>query len=156
MAIYIKFPDIKGPCIKANHEEWVELDNLSWGANRQSDSAQQGGLISGISKMEYVSYSSNSCAGSATLFQYMIRGQHCEEILIHATKNVGGEEAEPWFELTLTDAIITQVNQDIESDQSKDHVTMAFGMFNIKIKDQLKDGSLDTELEFEHDVRTGV
>jgi len=156
MASYIHFSnDVEGPCEKTGHEGWIELTSWGWGCSREESGGNQPGMVAGIPKFENLTFEAPIGSATANLFQKMVRGEHFDEVIVHATKNVGAEEAEAWLILTLVHVIVTSVNESVAEDEANDTVTLAFTECTLEVADQLKDGSLDTAKQFEYDLRLG-
>jgi type VI secretion system secreted protein Hcp len=157
MATYIHFSnDVEGPCKKAKHEGWIEMESWSWGCARELSGGNQVGLASGIAKFESLTF--NATIGSATIamYQKMLHGLHFDTVLIECTKNVGTTEPEPWLKLKLEHVLVVSINQSIDADTAADDIALAFSQLEMSIADQKTDGTLDTEKTFTYDLTTAV
>lgn len=157
MATYISFSnDVKGPCNKKGHEGWIEMEDWSWGCEREESGGNQIGLASGIPKFDVLNF--NATIGSATIamYQKMLNGTHFDKVVIEATKNVGAAEPKAWLKLELEHVLVRKIAQSISADEASDSIDLAFSQLHMEIADQKNDGSLEAAKEFQYDLTTAV
>jgi len=152
---YIKFTDVDGPCQIEGHKTWIEITNWGWGCKREASSGNQIGLASGVAKFEDLHFEAPIGSATATLFAKMLKGQHFTDVMIHCTKNTGGDTPEVWMEVNMKAVLVMGIEQTVESDTAVDTVNLSFSQVEVKIKDQKADGKLEeSDKNFSYDLTT--
>ena len=152
MASYIKFDDVDGPCMKFEHEKWIEMESWNWSAAREMSGGNQVGWASGLAKFEVLEFSAPLGSATATMFTKMMGGKHFTTVDIHCTKNTGKTNPEVWFTLLLKHVLVTSISQEIGEDEATDSIALTFSECEMELKDQKADGTLDTGKPFAYDV----
>ena len=153
MAALIYFSDdVKGPCMRAGHEGWIEMESWNWSCAREMSGGNQIGWASGIAKFDILEFTAPICSATIAMFLKMLKGTHFANVDIHCIKNVGQEEPEKWLELKLEHVLVTNISQDIGEEEAADTVQLTFSKVHMLIGDQKADGTLETAKEFKYDV----
>jgi len=158
MSQFIWFSDnVKGPCIKAKHEGWIEMENWGWScAREETTSSNQQGFASGIARFEGLHFT--AAIGSATIemFKRMLNGTHFKEVKIECTKSTGSKQPETWMKVYMKHVLVKSIEQDVNPDDNSDTVTLTFSNVHVMIADQKIDGKLESEKEFKYDTVKAV
>jgi type VI protein secretion system component Hcp len=147
MAAYIKFDQVEGPCQIDKHEGWIVMDSWNWEAERQVSGGNQIGLASGVAKFGVLSFSAPIGSATVTMFNKMVAGQHFASVLVECTKNTGKEAPEVWLKLKLEHVLVTKIAQTVDEDENQDEIELSFSQVDLRVKDQLGDGTLDSKKE---------
>jgi type VI protein secretion system component Hcp len=152
MSQYIWFEDIKGPCVKAKHEGWIEMENWGWSCAREASGGNQVGLASGIAKFESLHFTASIGSATIEMFRRMLKGTHFKNVKIECTKSTGEGKPEVWMKVYMKHVLVMGVEQDVNMDDNSDTVNLSFSQVHVMIADQKADGTLDSEKEFKYDL----
>jgi len=154
MSQYIWFEGITGPCRKANHEGWIEMENWGWSCAREASGGNQVGLASGIAKFESLHFTASIGSATIEMFKRMLKGTHFPNVKIECMKSTGADDGKPevWMKVYMKHVLVMSVEQDVSMDENNDNVNLSFSQVHVMIADQKDDGTLDTEKEFKYDL----
>lgn len=153
MAAFIHFSnEVKGPCIKHEHEGWIELDSWNWSCAREMSGGNQVGWASGVAKFEVLEFTAPVGSATIAMFMKMLNGTHFDNVKVHCTKNTGKDEPEVWLDLRLEHVLVTSISQDVSEEEANDTIALTFSQLHMLISDQKADGKLETAKEFKYDV----
>lgn len=155
MAIYIKFEGVDGPCEASGHETWIEMQSWGWMVSRDTSGGNQPGMVSGVPRFDGLEYSADIGSSSASLLNFMINGEHFEEVKIECIKSVGGQATpEPWYKITLSHVVVTSIQQSVSENSGMESVTLSFRKHSLEISDQGLDGKMTASKDSEYDFTT--
>lgn len=155
MAAFIHFSnDVEGPCMRHDHEKWIEMESWNWSCAREMSGGNQVGWASGVAKFEVLEFTAPIGSATIAMFMKMLNGTHFDKVQIHGTKNTGKDEPEVWLELVLDHVLVTSISQEIGEDEAQDTIALTFSQLHMLISDQDAKGKLETAKEFKYDVTT--
>jgi len=153
MSAFIHFSNkVEGPCIKHEHEKWIEMESWSWSCAREMSGGNQVGWASGVAKFEVLEFTAPIGSATIAMFMKMLDGTHFDTVQIHCTKNTGEKFPEVWLDLKLEHVLVTSISQEIGEDEASDTIALTFSQLHMQIKDQKADGKLETAKDFKYDV----
>ena len=107
MSIHMFIPGVKGESTDPGHEDWIDVESLSWGVNRNlnSNSATKGDRESGNATISDLHVVRNMDSATPKLFIDGCCGEG-KEIIIEITKTGKGGGSETYMRYTLGDSLI--------------------------------------------------
>jgi len=155
MSQYIFFSNgVKGPCIKAKHEGWIEMTNWTWSCERGESGGNQQGLASGIAKFEKLTFTAPIGSATIEMFKRMLNGTHFDDVKIECTKSTGEKEPEVWMKVYMKHVLVKSVEQSVDQDENSATIGLSFSQVHVCIADQKPDGKLEAEKEFKYNTVT--
>ncbi|OGT49097.1 MAG: hypothetical protein A3F17_04020 [Gammaproteobacteria bacterium RIFCSPHIGHO2_12_FULL_41_15] len=113
MTMYLttKGPNIKGDVTSSNHKDWISIDSFRFGASRNI-STQPGRTINRESTrpaISEVTLTKRMDKATTHLFQNALDGKVIEEVTLQLCTT--SDSVSNYFELTLTDVIISSIEE---------------------------------------------
>lgn len=107
MAIHMQIPDIKGESTDPSHKDWLDIESISWGVNRNLNSASstKGDRESGNATISDLHIVRRMDSATPKLFISSCCGDG-KEIIIELTRTGKGGGSETYMKYTLGDALI--------------------------------------------------
>jgi type VI secretion system secreted protein Hcp len=110
MAAFLKMGDIEGESTDEDHDNWINLDNISESHSRSIvEGAKDVARSRGTTTMNDVALSRPLDKSSVKLAEACAKGIFFDEVEIHLTTEFKGKE-KPYLKYKLHDVIITSYN----------------------------------------------
>lgn len=116
--LFLKYGDFKGPAIDSDHKDWIPLLSVSQSLNRPGMEAGGGGLRAmrgsvNIGELQVVKsmdqttpkFIEHCCQGT-------VEPGGKDKVVIECCRMIGNKK-KPFWQLTLTECVITSVNQSV-------------------------------------------
>jgi type VI secretion system secreted protein Hcp len=150
--IFLKFADIKGESLDAEHKEEIEVLSFSWGVTNTGASSAGGGGGTGKATFHDLSIVHKIDKASPLLMRACATGTHLKEATI--THRKAGKDQQDYLIVKMNDIIITGVADGAASGQAgSETVSLVFAKIDLEYKPQKTDGSLDTGIHFKYDLK---
>jgi len=132
--IYMLIDGIEGDVTAQGHENWIKVVSLGYGFNRQI-SATTGGAQreSSAPSGSEVKVLKNIDISTPALLMEALTGAAIRTVTIHFV-NVGGQESQTFFELELTDTLISAIRHSfLPDDQIVESLNLDFAKIEWKL-----------------------
>ncbi len=157
---YLKFPDIAGESVAAEHEDEIDVHGLRWSI-RQTKAAQVGrGRTRGRAKVDSLVVSKFTDASSVYLALANLQGKSFPEVVLAVRKD-SGEAHLDYLIITMTNVVIVgfeMENEGIEDTNLEvlERVSLMFERIEMKYTVQAADHSAGDEHEISYDIAAGA
>lgn len=156
---YLKIPDIDGESQRAEHEDEIDIHDVSW-AVEQASVAQVGrGRSQSRARVDALKFRKYYDASSPYLALACMQAKSFDEIVLTVRKD-SGEAHLDYLTITMSNVIISSYNvvgnKDDRHDMIEEEGGLSFEQINIKYVVQADDHSAGDEHEIEYDVAKGV
>lgn len=151
--IFLKIDGISGESKDANHKDWIDVDNFSWGASQPATLTSGGG--GGAGKVNFQDLKVNAALDKAapTILKHSAIGRHIPKLEISVCK-AGGEQIE-YSRITLEDVIVTGV--EFVGAQENEVVLVNYSFQAVKVKqqywEQTEKGGRGAEVQMAYDIK---
>lgn len=150
---FLKFEGIDGESKDAKHPNEIEI--LSWSVGEAIPGTGGGGGGNGKVSFSDFTFSHHVDKASPVLFLHCATGKHIPTGLITVRK--AGEKPIEYAKYGFTDVIITKVDgggQASGDELPTEQVSFNYSKFRVEYTPQKPDGSLDTSIWAEYDLKT--
>ena len=150
--IFLDLEGIDGESQDSKHKN--EIDILSYTQSfRRTVTSGAGGATSGKVNIGDITVLKNIDKSSPKLIEAVATGKHIPKATI--TFRSVGEKAPEYYVVTLTDVLITAVDQTDQPDPAKivERVQLNATKFEYEYREQKADGSLGAPIKFGYDIK---
>ncbi len=160
MSIFMQMPGVQGESGDSNHKNWMDLESMQWGVDRQitsgtstiNDRESSNAVISDLHLVRKMDSATppifiESCCGKG------------KEIIIHLTKTGSGSGADVYMEYKLKNALISSYNVSGDSqdtDRPMEHLTISFIDAEVKYTPYDEDGNALAAIAVGFDTATNT
>jgi type VI secretion system secreted protein Hcp len=150
---FAKIGDIQGESQDDKHRGEIQLIAWSWGVVQSGPIASGGGGASGKPNFSDLNITHAIDKASPNLLKACATGQHINEATI--TMRKAGTGRQEFLVIRMNDVIITGVHQTGAGNDGGlvENVSIQCGKVSFAYSPQRPDGSLDTAVTFNYDIR---
>ena len=155
---FLKFeggnPTIEGSSLKQDHETDIEILAYSFGvSNSGTRHTSTGGGGAGLPNIQDVTVTFATNKASPALWISGITGNHFDKVTLFG-RRVGGSEAFDFFELRMSDAIITSYQTSASSgqDEPTESISINFAQVEYVFREQEADGAAGGDISQSFDI----
>lgn len=150
--IFLFLDGIEGESLDAKHKD--QIDILSYSQSfRNVTSTIGGGAGTGKVTCGDITLLKNIDKSSPQLIQAVTKGTHIAKGVL--TFQTTGKTQAAYYTVTLTDILISSIDQSDQSDLAKivERTTLTPAVFEFEYRAQKADGSLDAGIKFKYDCK---
>ncbi len=153
VSIFARIGTIKGESQDAKHKDEIEVLSWSWGMFQSGTMAPGGGGSAGKASFQDFNFTHHVDKASPVLMKVCATGQHIKDATITVSK--AGKGQQEYLVIKMTDVIVTSVSTGVsaEGEATNENVALAFAKVDLEYKPQKPDGSLDTGVHFNYDLK---
>ena len=121
--MYIKFPDIEGESMDANHDKWIDVLSIDWGAHKPGaggDAARRRGDV----KYGDITMTKEVDASSPKLMLACANGTHFPSVELEAPERPGAQAT--YMKYKLEKVRITSYSIDATGDRPMETITLNY------------------------------
>lgn len=159
MAVFAKYDGIDGECADENHDKWVDVLSLDWGAHKPGGGATGQSRRRGAAVVEDVVLTMEFEKASPKLQQKCLNGEIIPKLEIHQTATYGGAR-QTYLTYELKNVMITsyQVNASGNDDAGPPTVVLGNNFEHVKVTYTEYDeaGGSKGNVEYEFDTSKGA
>jgi len=156
-AVFIKFDGIDGEATDSNHDKWIDVLSVNWGATKPTSSAVAAGSSRETAPtiVAEFSFTKEADKSSPKIFLAVANGENLNEVVIDFVKTGSSTSFLKW---TLTDAIVTSYSISSDGDTPLEHISINF----VKVKyahtgtDTKTGEDVKTEIAYDLEAATKV
>lgn len=153
---YLEVPDVPGESRRAEHEDQIDIHDVSWGVSRPASAALGSGRTQSSAHISDFTFSKYFDASSTYLALATMQGKSFEEIVFYARKDSGDAHLD-YLKVTLTNCVLTNFSMSSSSSDAstqliKETISIAAEKINVVYTVQADDHSAGDEHEIEYDV----
>lgn len=153
---YLEVPDIPGESRRAEHEDQIDIHDVSWGVSRPASAALGSGRTQSSAHISDFTFSKYFDASSTYLALATMQGKSFDEIVFYARKDSGDAHLD-YLKVTLTNCVLTNYSMSSSSSDAstqliKETISIAAEKINVVYTVQADDHSAGDEHEIEYDV----
>lgn len=153
--MYLKLDGIDGESLDTDHQDWIEVESLSWGvSNPASFAINQGGQATQADVLGFT-ISKHMDKASVNLFKASNTGKHIASGNLECLK-LDGDSRVVYFKVDFTDLVVSNVMWSGSGQDQALHetVTFAFAEFKQSYKLQQDAGSAGGSTDFGFNIQT--
>lgn len=160
MSLFMQIAGIKGESSDSNHKNWMDVENLSWGIDRQitSSTSTMNDRESSNAVISDLSITRRMDSSTPPIFIEACCGKG-KDITIHMTKTGSGTGADVYMEYKLKNALISeyQVSGNAkETDRPTESLTISFIDVEVKYTPYDEDGNALAAIAVGFDTATNT
>lgn len=154
MSMYLNYEGIKGEATAEGHEQWMDIDTLSWGVSRAL-SAKTGtnqnreATSTTISEVTFTKITDNA---TPYLFMESCIGKG-KEIKIHLTKT--DDTLQSYIEYTLRDCMISSYTVNSDGERPIETISLSFTKIELRYIPHDDKNNVATPVSQIYDVSLG-
>ncbi|MDR3482272.1 MAG: type VI secretion system tube protein Hcp [Burkholderiaceae bacterium] len=153
--MFLQVDGVKGESADANHQGWIDIESMSWGASQAASISGGGG---GSGKVSFTNLNAVAAIDSATpaLIKYCASGKHIGSVKISMCK-AGGTQIE-YATVVLKDVLVTSASMTGASGGERVAIIYSFQAAIVEHHYwvQGKDGSKGAESQMGWDVKQNI
>lgn len=135
---HIKFSAVKGESKDDKHKDEIDIQSFSIGGSNSGGSHYGGG--GGVGKVEVHDFSFTKSVDAATHGLWANLFTHKVDPTVTLTCTKGGGDPFDYMIITMTNVIITNIQESGHGDYVSENVSIKFETIEIKYQEQDKDG----------------
>ncbi len=151
--MFIKFEggsvEIKGEATAKGHEDWLDIESLSWGVSQTGTFGMGGGGGAGKATPHDVVFSRRVDRATPNLYKSITTGNHIDKATIEVRK-AGGEQI-VYYQIVLEKVLVTSVSNSAGGDFISESFSLNFAVFAITYYPQADAGSQEGAVEASYD-----
>lgn len=150
---FLKLGDLKGESVVKGHEDEIQVLSWNWGMSQAGTTHKGTGGGAGKVDVQDISIAKAADTASPALAMACCTGKHFPEATLTVRK--AGEEPLDFLKLTLTDVIITSVNEggSMGAEEVDENVSLNFAKFKYAYQPQDNKGAKKGgAVEVEYDI----
>ena len=153
---YLEVPDVPGESRRAEHEDQIDIHDVSWGVSRPASSALGSGRTQSSAHISDFTFSKYFDASSTYLSLATMQGKSFDEIVFYARKDSGDAHLD-YLKITMTNCVFTNFSMssagsDASTQLISETLSIACEKLNIVYTVQADDHSAGDEHEIEYDI----
>lgn len=157
---YLEVPDIAGESQRAEHEDQIDVHDVSWGVSRPASSALGRGRTQSSAQISDFTFSKYFDASSPYLGLATMQGKSFDEIVFYARKDSGDAHLD-YLKITMTNCVFTNFSMssaggDPNTQMIAETLSISCEKLNIVYTVQADDHSAGDEHEVEYNVASQV
>jgi type VI secretion system secreted protein Hcp len=121
--MYIKLPDIDGESLDENHDKWIDVLSIDWGAHKptagQNAARRRGDVI-----VEDLTMTKEYDASSPKIMLACANGTHFPSVELEAPERPGGQAT--YMKYKLKNVMITSYSIDATGERPMETITMTY------------------------------
>jgi type VI secretion system secreted protein Hcp len=141
---------IKGESKDKTHKDKIQVSNFRFGAEARASEKTGTGLGAGKAMLKEFIFEIHGSKASPVLFGTLCTGMHCPKAELYVRK--AGGKPQDFYVFKFWDLIITDYQLDC-ADDITETIAFKFTKIHTAFSPQKADGSLDSPVEFEYDVK---
>ncbi|MDN3519573.1 type VI secretion system tube protein Hcp [Aquisalimonas lutea] len=158
MSIFMNYDGLKGEATDKNHQDWIDVDQLSWGVRRNitSNTATAKDRESANAEITDLTLTRRMDKATPDIFMESCCGKG-KDAVIHLCKTGTGSGTDTYMEYTLKNALISHytVNAGSQSDdRPKESITISFQKVELKYTPYDDDGNAEASVAVGFDTTT--
>jgi len=150
---FLDINNINGESTDDKHTDEIDVLSWSWSESNSGSMATGGGGGAGKVSMGDFNFTMQTCKASPDIFSYCATGTHIDKAVLTCRK--AGKTAQEYLIVTLTDLIVStyQAGGSQGDVLPIDSISMNFSKIEFKYAAQKKDGSLDSPIVKNYDLK---
>ena len=153
---YLEIPDVPGESRRAEHEDQIDIHDVSWGVSRPSSASLGGGRTQSSAHISDFTFSKYYDASSPYLSLAVMQGKSFDEIVFYARKDSGDAHID-YLKITMKKCVITNFSMsstgsDASTQMIGETVSIACEELAICYTCQEDDHSAGDEHEIEYNI----
>ena len=116
-AVFAKYDGIDGEATDANHDKWIDVLSVDWGAHKPGGDATGQSRRRGATVVEDMTLTIEYEKASPKLQEKMLMGEVIPKLEIELTANYGGSRA-TYLKYELTNVMITSFQMNVSGDEA--------------------------------------
>jgi len=150
---FLKINGIPGESTDDKHKNEIDIESWSWGETNQGTHAGGGGGGAGKVSMQDFNFTMRVNKASPKLFLACATGQHIPDALLICRK--AGKEQQEYLKIKFTDLLVSnyQTGGSAGNLVPVDQISLNFSKIEISYAPQKKDGSLDSPVINNYDLK---
>ncbi|MBA4150655.1 MAG: type VI secretion system tube protein Hcp [Verrucomicrobia bacterium] len=155
-AIYLKLEGIDGESTSLAFPKMIQVDSVQWGSGRGISMPKAGGdrEVSAASVSE-INLSKPMDKASLPIFREAVAGQTGKAATIYFTSTAGGGQETAYYEITLSDVLVSSFSQGSGGDRPSESLSLNFTKIALKYTPQGAEGKSGTAINASYDLTTG-
>jgi len=155
---FLKITGIKGESQDATHKNEIEVRSWSWGLASEASSGAGGGGAAGKPTFEDLSIVKRVDRSSPKLAQACATGKHFPEAVLAVRRAGGANFSLDFLVIKLSDVTISSYHSSVDETDSTamDSFSIRFAKIRHSYTTQKADGTLDTAIEWNWDLKLGT
>lgn len=153
MAIFARYDGIDGDSQDANHDQWIEVLSMDWGAQTDEGEGSGGRRRANVFVDDVVLVFAFGKA-SPKLVEKCLKGEKISTLDVELTRFVGAGEQLTYLKYELEDVVITAFQTDASDDDEAEPPTMilsnAFGAIKMTYTEVDDTGSVIGKVETQY------
>ena len=130
--------------VRPGTKGWIEINTWRWDIEAEHSNLRGSGAAVGKPTPGTLTFTHAFDTSSPAIMAKIVMGKTFKKILIDTLKQTGGDKAEQFFQIVMTDVFITRVLiQGGEDGAVTQQVDMVFKEVSVGYKAQKNDGSLE-------------
>jgi type VI secretion system secreted protein Hcp len=150
---FLKIKDVPGESQDDKHKDEIDVEAWSWGESNSGTQAYGGGGTAGKVAMRDFSFGMRVNKASPKLFLACANGHAIPEALLTCRK--AGKDAQEYLKIKFSDLTISSYQTGGSSGDvvPLDQITFSFAKIEVSYAPQKKDGSLDSPVVHNYDLK---
>lgn len=158
MSIFMNYEGIKGESTDKNHQDWIDVDDISWGVRRNitSNTATSKDRESANAEITDLQLTRRMDKATPDLFIESCCGKG-KEVVIHLCKTGTGSGTDTYMEYTLKNALISNYTVEAETqgdDRPTEQITISFQKVELKYTPYDDNGQAEASIAVGFDTTT--
>jgi len=158
-AVFAKYDGIDGEATDANHDKWIDVLSVDWGAHKPGGGATGQSRSRGGAVVEDMTLTIEYEKASPKLQEKMLKGEVIPKLEIELTAGYGGARA-TYLKYELTNVMITSFQKSASGDNDAGPPTVVIGnnfeTIKVTYTEFDRDGSSKGNVETEWNVGKGT
>lgn len=160
MSIFMNFQGIKGESSDQGHKQWMDIENVQWGVNRNitSSTSTQNDRESANAEISSLTLTRHMDSATPTIFIESCCGTG-KTVVIHLTKTGTGSGTDVYMEYTLKNALISSYSVSAATQDTArpmETITLSFVDLEVKYTPYDEDGNALAAIAVGFDTATNT
>ena len=136
--------------VRPGTKGWIEINDWSWDIEAEHSNLKGTGAAVGKPTPGTLNFTHSFDTSSPAIMAKIVMGRSFKKVFVDMLKQTGGDKAEQFFQIVMTDVFISKVSTKGGEDGSvTQDVDMVFKEVSVGYKAQQNDGALEKQpMEF--------
>lgn len=141
--------------VRPGSKGWIEISDWSWDIEAEHSNLSGTGAAVGKPNPGTLNFTHSFDTASPAILTKIVQGKSFPVVYIDMLKSVGGDQAEQFFQIVMSQVFITKVStKGSEDGKVTQDVDMVFKEVSVGYKAQNNDGTLNAATPFNWSITT--